>query len=84
MKAPIDLFERNKSGDIMTRFTKDQQVVDTLVFPSISAVLNGLMKLIVVIITVSIGSPYHLITFAIALLILYWFYHGAVYLLQQS
>ena len=77
----MKFFNRNPVGRIFTRFSKDQMILDLMVFPVIETIVNGCLRGIFVVISVAIINPYTLIPFAIsAVLMFIYFKHTSVVL----
>jgi ABC-type multidrug transport system fused ATPase/permease subunit len=57
LKAPLEFFEKNSSGKVISRFSKDLTILDMLLPPITVLVTNGIFRAIAVFISVSIVNP---------------------------
>jgi len=72
MRSPILFFDSNPIGRITTRFSKDMTLMDVM-FPNVTVlVTQGILRSIIVMITVGIINPYLFIAALFAMVYMNW------------
>ncbi|EGG24152.1 ABC transporter C family protein [Cavenderia fasciculata] len=71
LRCPMWFFDTTPMGRIINRFTRDQDVIDNLIAPSIGQYMGLFMQIIASLIIISIITPYLLIPLAPIIVIYY-------------
>ena len=66
MRAKLQFFQKNPNGRILTRFSKDAIILDTMFFSVIVTIITGILRCSFVVVSVAILNPYTLIAFAVS------------------
>jgi ATP-binding cassette subfamily C (CFTR/MRP) protein 4 len=71
LKAKLLFFEMNPIGRILTRFSKDQVIIDVVLSSILTSVVIGILNGLSVAISIAVVNPYTLILFAITLVLMW-------------
>lgn len=72
LRADILFFDSNPIGRIVTRFSKELMMFDTVVPPTIMLTFQGFFRIVTVVITIAIINPYILIVVFVGSLMMYY------------
>lgn len=84
LNTKMSFFEETDNGQILVRFSKDQVVIDILIFPLIVIVVHGFFFAIAFSISIIIINPYTLSVFVMSVATMFFLLKYTIRVLEES